>query len=255
MAAPLSFDVVIVGGGAIGSSIAYFLAEEVAFRGRVAVVEKDPGYADGSTARSAGGIRQQFSTLENVEMSKFGADFFRSVPARLEVSGDRPDVAFHEAGYLLLATAGGREVLEQNHVLQRARGASVVLLSRPELERRFPWLNASDLAAGSLGTSGEGWIDPFSLLMAFKKKAQALGVTYLTGEVVSLVRLGRRITGARLASGGELATGCVVNAAGIRAAEVAAMAGIDDCPVRPRKRLVFTFECGQRIPGRPGGAR
>ncbi len=254
MAAPLSFDVVIVGGGAIGSSIAYFLAEEVAFRGRVAVVEKDPGYAGGSTARSVGGIRQQFSTLENVEMSKFGADFFRSVPERLEVSGDRPDVAFREAGYLLLATAGGREVLEQNHVLQRARGASVVLLSRPELERRFPWLNASDLAAGSLGTSGEGWIDPFSLLMAFKKKAQALGVTYLTGEVVSLVRLGRRITGARLASGGELAAGCVVNAAGIRAAEVAAMAGIDDCPVRPRKRLVFTFECGQRIPGRPGGA-
>ncbi len=253
MTAPRSFDVVIVGGGVIGSSIAYFLADEAAFQGSIAVVEMDPTYTDGSTARSVGGIRQQFSTPENIEISKFGAAFFHSVSERLATEVERPDVSFREAGYLLLATPNGRAILEQNHVLQRAHGAEVVLLSRRRLERRFPWLNTSDLAAGSLGLAGEGWIDPFSLLMAFKRKAQALGAVYLQGEVVSLSRLGRRITGARLADGSEISAGHVVDAAGIRAAEVAALAGIDDCPVRPRKRLVFTFECPQEFASSPGG--
>ena len=80
MTATSSFDVLIIGGGVIGSSIAFFLAEEDAFSGSVAVMEKDPTYADGSTARSVGGIRQQFSTPESIEMSKFGAAFFKSVP-------------------------------------------------------------------------------------------------------------------------------------------------------------------------------
>ncbi len=242
-----SFDVVIVGGGVIGSSIAFFLAEEEGFTGRVAVVEKDPTYLDSSTARSVGGIRQQFSTPENIEMSRFGAAFFKSAPERLAVSGSRPDLSFHEAGYLLLATAKGRAILERNHPLQRAHGAGVVLMSPGELESRFPWLNTADLAAGCLGTRDEGWIDPFSLLMAFKHRAQASGVTYLTGEVVAVRRFGRRLTGVRLGDGRQVAAGCLVDAAGPRAAEIAAMAGIDDCPVRSRKRMVFTFECARRI--------
>ncbi len=255
MAAPRSFDVVIVGGGVIGSSIAYFLAAEETFPGSIAVIEKDPSYADSSTARSVGGIRQQFSTPENIEMSKFGAAFFRSIPELLAADGDRPDLSFREAGYLLLATPNGRTILERNHALQRDLGADVLLLTRAELASRFPWLHVADLAAGSLGLTGEGWIDPFSLLMAFKKKAQALGANYLEDEVVALSRRGGRITAVRLAEVGEIAAGHVVDAAGIRAADVAAMAGIDDCPVRPRKRLVFTFECRQEIPGSPGGGQ
>ncbi len=242
-----SFDVVIVGGGVIGSSIAYFLAEAAGFAGSVAVIEKDPTYQGSSTARSVGGIRQQFSTPENIEISSFGAAFFKSAPERLAVAGSRPDLSFHEAGYLLLATARGRTILERNHALQRAHGAGVVLMSPDELERRFPWLNSTDLAAGCLGTRNEGWIDPFSLLMAFKHRARASGVTYLTGEVVAITRSGRRVTGVRLGDGHGIAAGCLVNAAGPRAVEVANLAGIDDCPVRPRKRLVFTFECAQRI--------
>ncbi len=247
MADRQSFDVVIVGGGVIGSSIAFFLAEAAGFTGRVAVVEKDPTYADSSTARSVGGIRQQFSTPENIEISRFGAAFFKSVPERLAVAGTRPDLSFREAGYLLLATAQGRAVLERNVALQRAHGAEVVLLPEAELEHRFPWLHSADLAAGCLGIRDEGWIDPFSLLMAFKHKARALGVTYLAGEVVAVERAGRRVTGVRLADGGRVAAGCVVDAAGPRAAEIAALAGIDDCPVRSRKRQVFTFECTLEI--------
>ena len=242
-----AYDVVITGGGVIGSSIAYFLTINGDFDGSVAVIEKDPAYTDSSTARSAGGIRQQFSTPENIEIAKFGAEFFHTIPERLAVDGERPDIAFREAGYLLLATAAGREILEQNHALQRDHGAEVVLIGRGELSSRFPWLNTADLAAGSLGTAGEGWIDPFSLLMALKRKAQASGAAYLTGEVVATGRRGKRIETVELADGRSIRTGHLINAAGPRAAEIAAMAGIDDCPVSPRKRLVFTFACRQQI--------
>ncbi len=241
-----SFDVVIVGGGVIGSSIAYFLAAEAAFTGSIAVIDKDPTYVDSSTARSVGGIRQQFSTPENIQMSRFGAAFFKSVPERLAVGGRAPDISFRERGYLLLATAEGHAILEQNHTLQRAHGAEVVLLSAGELEHRFPWLNVADLAAGCLGMKDEGWIDPFSLLMAFKHRAQASGVTYVDGEVVAIARSGRRVTGILLADGSSINAEHLVDAAGPRAAEIAVMAGIDDCPVRCRKRLVFTFECERR---------
>ncbi len=247
MSDPRTCDVVIVGGGVIGSSIACFLAQEAGFDGSVAVVEKDPTYADSSTARSVGGIRQQFSTPENIEMSRYGAAFFKTAGERLAVDGRRPDVSFVERGYLLLATDKGRHVLERNHALQRSHGADVVLLYRDDLERRFPWLSSADLAAACLGLSGEGWIDPFSLLMAFKHRAQASGAVYMEGEVTAVARAGRRVTGVALADGRTIAAGAVVDAAGPRAAAVAAMAGIDDCPVRSRKRLVWTFECRQRI--------
>src|SRR5688572_7368038 len=80
-----SFDVVIIGGGVIGSSVAYFLAAEPAFTGSIAVIEKDPTYAEAATPRSAGGIRQQFSTPENVLISSFGASFVKSVAEHLSV--------------------------------------------------------------------------------------------------------------------------------------------------------------------------
>lgn len=242
-----TFDVVIVGGGVIGSAVAFFLAEDNAFDGTVAVVERDPTYVNGSTARSVGGVRQQFSTPENIEMSLFGAHFFREAAVRLEVAGERPEVDFNEAGYLLLASPAGLEVLRDNHALQKEKGARVVLLEPAELDRRFPWLRTDDLAGGSLGVSGEGWIDGYSLLMALKRKAQTLGVSFVRGEVVGADRNGTRVTSLKLDDGRELVAGKVVNAAGPAAAAVAGMVGIEDLPVHCRKRLVYSFECPTEI--------
>ncbi len=128
-----SYDVVIVGGGVMGCSVAYWLAANPDFTGRIAIIERDPTYATATTALSVGSIRQQFSTPENVQMSLFGAEFLAGVGERLAVDGDRPSVSLVSGGYLFLATEAGRAVLEANHRIQRPLGAENVLLSAAEL--------------------------------------------------------------------------------------------------------------------------
>ncbi|MFO1059819.1 MAG: FAD-binding oxidoreductase [Dongiaceae bacterium] len=241
-----SWDVVIVGGAVVGSAIAYFLAGPVGFKGRVLVVEKDPTYAECATARSAGGIRQQFSTAENIALSTFGAAFVKSAHEALAVDGDAPALPFVENGYLFLATPAGLPVLRHNHALQQEHGADIALLDPDGLQARFPWLRTDDLAGGTLGLSNEGWTDPYSLLQAFRRKARALGVTYLADTVTGLEREGGRITAAHLAAGGRIACGTLVDCAGVRAADIAAMAGLA-LPVRPRKRMVYVFDCREDL--------
>lgn len=236
------FDVVIIGGGVIGNAIAYFLAGPVGFKGSIAVIEKDPTYESAATPRSAGGVRQQFSTPENIQMSAFGAAFIKSIGEHLSVEGEIADVPFTEWGYLFLATDSGLEALRGNHTTQTSLGAKVALLTPSEMTARFPWLNVEDLAGGCYGLADEGWTDPYGLLQAFRRKARALGATHLTDEAVGLERAGNRIAGVTLREGGRLGCGAVVNAAGYHARKIAAAIGVD-LPVRPRKRIVYVFDC------------
>jgi FAD-dependent oxidoreductase domain-containing protein 1 len=231
-------DVVIVGGAIIGSAVATFLAARPDFDGRIVVIERDPTFRTSSTTLSAASIRQQFSTPLNIEISRFGVDFLKHLDRYLAVDGRAPEVDFVENGYLFLATDAGRAVLERNHAVQRSLDVPVVLLSAADLGERFPWLRTDDLAGGSLGLADEGWFDAYALLQGFRRKARTLGVAERVGEVVALDRDGDRLTGVRLADGGFIGAGWVVNAAGPRAASVAAMAGVD-LPVRPRKRHVY----------------
>ncbi len=243
-------DVVIVGGGVIGSAIAYFLAAEPGFDGAVTVIERDPSYAETSTCRSAGGIRQQFSTVENIRMSQFGAAFYERAGEYLAVDGEKPDIGYHRRGYLFLASPAGLDRLRANHATQVAQGADVALLTPDRLAARFPWLNIAGIAGGTLGLGGEGWVDPYSLLQAFRNKARSLGVRYVNKAAVGFEMQGSRIDAVRLAGGYHVTAGFVVNAAGPRAAEVAGWAGID-LPVRPRKRIVYVFDCRTAIPDCP----
>lgn len=235
-------DVVIVGGGIIGSSIACFLAMESAFDGSVLVVERDPAYAGASTALSAGGVRHQFSTEQNVRMSLFATEFLRNSSKLLTVDDHVPDVGFRENGYLFLATEAGGEILRENHAVQTRLGADIERLDPDALAKRFPGLNTVDLAAGCYGLSGEGYLDPHGLLQAFKRKARSLGVTYVEDEVVAIRTNGNRVHGVVCRDTGQHDCGYVINAAGAAAARVAAMAGIDHFPVHCRKRCIFTFE-------------
>lgn len=240
--------VVIVGGGAVGSSIAYHLAAHPGFAGDVVVVERDPTYRIASSSLSASSIRQQFSTPLNMAMSRFGLAFLRDGGSTLAVDGDRPALGLRERGYLFLASPAGEAVLRDNHAVQVANGAQVALLDPAALAARFPWLSMQGLVAGSLGLEGEGWFDGPALLAAFRRKARSLGVTYLPREAVGLVREGRRVAGVRLDDAATVAADVVVNAAGPWAARVARWAGID-LPVRARKRMVFVVACRTSLPG------
>lgn len=239
-------DVLIVGGAIIGSAVAYFLALESRGRLRVTVVERDPSYQYCSTGRSLASIRVQFSCPENVAISQFGVAFIKTAPQALAVDGDRPDLSFRENGYLVLADRHDRKVLEENHRVQRAAGADVVLIEPEDLLQRFPWIDPEGVALGSFGVSGEGWFDAYALMSAFRRKAQSLGVTYLHDEVTALETAGDRVVSASLAGGGRLAFDHLVNAAGPNAGKLAAMVGID-LPVFPRKRNVFVIDCRETV--------
>lgn len=246
-------DVVIVGGAIMGSSVATFLARRDDWHGRIVVVERDPTYHTSSTTLSAASIRLQFSTELNIEISRFGIEVIKHLDAWLGVEGDPPlSVDFVEGGYLFLASEAGRSILEHNHAIQRAHGASVVLLDPDELRARFPWMATDDLAGGSLGLSDEGWFDAYALLQAFRRKARSLGVEYVAGEVAALDLDpgGKRLAGVRLVDGSDIGADWVVDAAGPRGASIAAMAGVE-LPVRPRKRFVYHFDCRTPVPGAP----
>ena len=235
------YDVVIVGGAIIGSAVAYFLTADESFQGRVLVIEKDPSYQDCSTTRSLASIRQQFSTPVNIHLSQFGVEFLRTAKDRL---GADVEVNFREAGYLLLASEHGQAILERNARVQTQQDADVCLLGPAELQARFPWLATSDLAAGCLGLSGEGWFDAHSLLHALRGTAEERGAELLTGEVVGLHVSPQRLEAVQLADGRVFPCGELVNAAGPAAGKIARMAAIE-LPVESRKRCVFVFDCRQ----------
>jgi sarcosine oxidase len=243
-------DVVIVGGGAMGSAIAYFLTADPAFDGSVLVIERDPSYGDCATTRSWGGVRQQFSTPENVKMSLFSLGFFRDARELLAVDGEGPDLAFKEHGYLFLASPAGLPVLEANRALQCKLGADIALLDRADLAERFPWLSLDGLAGGGFGESGEGWLDPSAVLHGFRRKAQAQGARYRIDAVVGIARDGNTVASVALAGGETVSCGHLVNAAGPQAGRVAELAGVA-LPVSPRKRMSYVFDCRAALPPLP----
>lgn len=229
---------VIVGGGVVGSASAYYL-RKLGFSGSIAILDKDTTWQWGCTARSAGGLRQQFSTPENIALSTFGLGVVRGLR---EEFGPEADVSFREQGYLILASEAGLPVLEENHRIQIAHGADNALLRGTELSERFAWLVADGLAAGCFGLSGEGWVDPYLLAALFRKAAMARGVELIQAEVTEVSRKGPRIAAIGLSSGEAMGCGVLVNAAGTGAGQLAAMAGID-LPVGPRKRYVYVLDC------------
>ena len=224
----------------MGSATATFLLADAGFDGRVTVVERDPTFRQASSALSAAGIRQQFSTPENIRLSRFSFEWMR---------GDL-GIDIRESGYLYLAPPSGVAVLEANHAVQEAEGADVVLLTSTELEVRYPWMSTDGVALGSLGRSGEGWFDGYALLQGLRTRARGAGAELRIGEVVSMRLDAERITQVGLADGTTIDCDAVVDAAGPWAARVAAMAGVE-LPVEARRRSVFVFECSTRIEGCP----
>jgi glycine/D-amino acid oxidase-like deaminating enzyme len=236
------FDVIIVGGGIVGSSTAFFLASNPDFAGRIAVLERDPTYRWSATCLSASSIRQQFSTAINVRISQYGMEFLRRAHETLAVPGFAASVDLVERSYLYLATATGAQGLARNVALQRGLDVAVELLDRGALADRYPWLALDGIEAGACTSSGEGWFDPAGVLWALRRKAQSLGVTYLTATVAAL-QAGRDgdVTSAVLEDGRELRAGHFICAAGTRTPGLLRDLGVS-LPVEPRRRTVYVFD-------------
>ncbi|XP_034539715.1 FAD-dependent oxidoreductase domain-containing protein 1 [Notolabrus celidotus] len=271
---PERADIVIVGGGVMGWSIAYWLKQKEMMRGgvRVVVVEKDPTYSRASTVLSAGGIRQQFSLPENIHLSLASAHFMRNINEHLGVLNEDPvDLQFNHSGYLFLASEDVAHIMEENYNTQRDAGAKVRLLSPTQLKEKFPWINTDSVALASYGLENEGSFDPWTLLNAFRRKAMSLGVIQCCGEVTGMdfrshvmtttegERLElRRIGSVKVQMPNSLEyqpveCAIVVNAAGAFSGKLAEMVGIGlgtkdtiagiPLPVEPRKRYVYVVHC------------
>ena len=225
----------------MGSALAYWLTR-LDPRVSVAVIERDPTYATASSALSAASIRQQFTTPINIRIARAGIEFLRSAAEHLSVDDIQPDIGLTEAGYLYLANESTVDSLRRAHAIQTQHGAAVALLSPAELRERYPWLETTDLAAGTLGLQGEGWFDGYLLLTAFARKARSQGVQFVRGEVGAITVERNRVVAAALVDGSRVECDYLVNAAGPWARSVARLAGVD-LPVFARRRTVYVVSC------------
>ncbi|XP_062128805.1 FAD-dependent oxidoreductase domain-containing protein 1 [Drosophila sulfurigaster albostrigata] len=259
-ALPDRCDVLIIGGGGMGASSAYWLKCKTQNQKlSVLVVERDACYTSASTVLSVGGVRQQFSLAENIQMSLFGYDFISNGRSHL---GD-VDLNFQPHGYLILASDKGADTLSRNSKLQNELGACNELLSPETLRQRFPWLSTEDIALGCYGTDKEGWFDPWALLMGFKKQAREYGAQFANGEVNGFEWNDAGQLSAAVVSTGDGQQRTVkfdtcVLAAGAQSGQVARLANIGTgqdvlqvaLPVEPRKRYVYVFNTqGRNCPG------
>jgi len=228
-------DVVIIGGGIVGSSVAYHLTE--AGCANVLVIEREERQGMGSTAKSMGGVRAQFATPINIKMSLYSIDLF----SRFEEATGHT-AGYKAQGYLFVATSERHlDYLKANFQQQKICGVNnVEMVTREDIVRTVPQLIADDVVGGSFCPT-DGFVDPYSVMTGFAKRARERGViTWLETEVTGIDVKSGRVAGVQT-SRGYVSTHAVVNAAGPWASGVARLAGVD-IPVEPLRRQIVKTE-------------
>ncbi|MCS6882243.1 MAG: FAD-binding oxidoreductase [Oscillochloridaceae bacterium] len=233
-------QVAIIGAGVIGASIAYHLT----LRGctDVLILEKEEAEVSGSTARSAAGVRHQFSNATNILLSRYSIQKLRTFDE--EVGGH---AELHLVGYLFLVNnAATWEQYQRNVALQRQLDVRVEVLSPEEAARFVPGMRTDDLIGATFGPD-DGFCDPYGIAMGYLRAAQRMGARILRGVAVTGFEIrGGAVSGLRTTHGG-IACDIAVNAAGPWAGEVAALAGLD-VPVRPYRRNIYMTTPFPQIP-------
>jgi len=230
----------------MGSSVAFFLSRTPDFDGTILVVERDPTYAESSTALTNSCMRQQFSREVNLRISQFGAEFLRDFRDWMD-DAEAPDIAVNHFGYMYLAAdEAAAEVLRTNQRVQFSLGTGTRILSPAQIAAEYPFYNVDGIVCGSHNLVGEGWWDSGTVFDWWRRQARRNGVQYVTDEVVAVHRDGDTVAGVELASAGTVGCGALVNATGTRAARTASMAGLE-LPVEPRKRFTWIFEAAEPL--------
>ena len=224
-------DIVIVGGGCMGTATAYYLTREAGLS--VVLVERDTQLGTGSTGRNAGGVRHQFSDPANIALSRESIALFERFEDEIGHAID-----FWQDGYLfLLSSPGSVAAFETSVALQRSLGLDVAWLSGAEAAAMTPGLDATGVVAATF-CAKDGITDPNGVTMGFAKAAQARGLTVMRDtEVTGIDVAGGRVTRVRT-SRGDISCRVVVNAAGPWAGQLAALAGVT-LPVVPERRHIF----------------
>lgn len=237
-------DVLIIGGGVVGCSIAYHLTK----RGckNVLVVERHT-LGSGSTSKAVGGIRQQFSSESNVRISMYSVDFFEHFQERLGLEPDEGSVGFHQVGYLfLLSTPEEMNDFRQNVALQQRLGLNVKILTPAQAAALCPGLYVDDLV-GATFCPTDGYGNPHDVTQAFAKAARRQGARFLEEtEVHAIRREGSRIVAVET-SAGTVYPGVVMGCAGAWSGILGQMVGVD-IPVQPLRRMVFVTDPFDELP-------
>lgn len=233
-------DIVIIGGGVMGASAAYHLAQ----RGvkNIVLLEKEEFFGTGATGRCAGGVRYQFSTEINVKLS------LESLPMLERFKEETgQDVNYRQCGYLLVATnEKDANTFRQNVKLQNSLGVGTRLLSGDEIRERLPMMRFDDALAGTFHQK-DGIVDPNSVVMGYIGAAQKMGVKAVNNAEVTGIRVGGDKVEAVETSRGVVQTRTILNAAGPWSGQVGAMAGVQ-IPIVPLRRQMFTTSPLKELP-------
>jgi sarcosine oxidase subunit beta len=223
-------DVIIIGGGVIGCSIAYHLVRSGC---RNVIIIEMEAIGSGSTGKCPGGIRQQFSSETNIKLSMESVNFFEHFEEETSHPAD-----FHQCGYLILATTTEElEAFRENINLQRRLGVEVDLISPEDAREILPQLNIEDIV-GAAYSPGDGYADPYSVVQGFASAARQMGaMIHQETEVTGVKIKGDKIEGV-LTAGGAFEVPVVIDAAGAYAGQIGKMINLD-IPVRPSRRHLF----------------
>lgn len=233
------YDVIIVGGGVMGSAAAYYLTLADANL-KVAVIERDPTYAKSSTTLSMANARIQFSLKQNVEISLYALDILENFEDAMAVDGEKPSISYRREGNLFLVDAQGRRAAEDALAMQQALGCRVEWWDPEMIRKQYPLYDTTGYVGGTFGHH-DGHFDAYAFLMGYKAKARSQGAVYLKDDAVEMISRSGAVEGVRLKSGGILNAGIVINCAGAWCAEIARTAGVS-LPVQPTNRQVFALD-------------
>jgi len=243
---PKTYDIIIIGGGIMGSATAYYLMKaDPALK--VAVVERDAAYTQASTTLSMANVRIQFSLKENVQISLYTQQVLKNFEEDMAVEGQKPKIYYRQEGNLFLVDAAEEAAARRAFDMQKDLGCQVQWWSPQTIREHYPLYEPEGFIGGTFSPD-DGYIDAYAVLMGYKAKSRSLGATYIQDEVVKIKKDQNSVAGVELAAHGRLNATVVINCAGAWAADVAKTAGVK-LPVVPTKRQVFALDTAVKPTG------